>query len=465
MKSLLSLALLLVLPQAAQAERTLHVFTVFCNAYQGDDAEINQGVSVDKLILDTIFTEYFSEASWGVKMRRVVVEGPLATKSGVEAQFNSFCSAVGPEDTIYVHFSGHGEIPDPTTNRQHLLMIDDTAIKRDEWADQINDLPCKLKILITDCCSTFPHKHEIAEGDELVRPWRNLYSLLMEHEGFVNITAASPGQPAYATDYGGYLTVNLESDMQRFRSWQNVFNATQQRVYDETVREIKKANDPSLIPQRPFAYSLGKPLFDINKDTGAPEWIIPDSNQRFLNNSELNFMGLQQLYLARNEIFARHGFDFENPFLKDYFGNQPWYQRKPGFKSPDLSAEESANADAILAAEKAKGGPFFSGKTALPGSGGSSAPADIFPYSSERPLSRSIVQALGLKELSIARNEIFARHGYPFQSRQLQEFFARKPGYRRQPSMTDPPFSEVEEHNLWLIRKIERIKGGAYSWE
>ncbi|HRQ89328.1 MAG TPA: YARHG domain-containing protein, partial [Bacteroidia bacterium] len=87
-----------------------------------------------------------------------------------------------------------------------------------------------------------------------------------------------------------------------------------------------------------------------------------------------------------------------------------------------------------------------------------------FPYSSDRTLSRSVVQTLSLPELSIARNEIFARHGFPFSSRALQEYFALKPWYVRDESARSPDFNPVEKHNIWLIEKIERLQGGAYKW-
>ena len=152
------------------------------------------------------------------------------------------------------------------------------------------------------------------------------------------------------------------------------------------------------------------------------------------------------------------------PLLKFYFSSRPWYRARAGFKSPELSATESHNSDPILPVEKPKGGPFAPGKIILPGQGGASSPPDIFPYSSTTLLTRSAVEKLGLKELSIVRNEIFARHGFPFQSKALQQHFAKKPNYRRNPSATSPSFSGIERQNLWLIKKLERIKGGPHNW-
>jgi len=463
-----AIAILSGATKALQAERTLHVFTVFCDSYPGEAGAINSGVSADKVIVDHIFTEYVSPTAWGVKVRRAEVRGEAATKAQVQSQFTEFAQAIGPEDTLYVHYSGHGMILDQNAGEQFLQTCDLENLSRDEWAAEIDAIPCRLKILITDCCSTYPSEFVVAEGDEKVIPWKNVYYLLMKHEGFVNITAASPGQAAYGTDVGGFLTINLESDMQRFRTWKEVFAATQARVLEETARQLR-GEGLSDEPQQPLAHSLGTPLLEIGDDdegvAAALEYVLEDSAQRYYSEEELYKFGLEQLYLARNEIFARHGYQFGSQFLRDYFGSVSWYEPVPGFKTPSLSALESANVTVILKVEKNLGGPYISSKPALPGGGGGQgAPADIFAYSSDRTLSRTVVQSLTLPELSIARNEIFARHGFPFSSAALQDYFGRKPDYSRDESASSPNFNDIEKHNIWLIEKIERLQGGPHRW-
>ena len=447
----------------AFAERDIYAFTVFCNAYPGSAGAINDSVNADKMMVESIFTESFSEHAWEVKVRKRTVEGGEATAEGILGAFDEFVADVSEEDTVFVHFSGHGVIPDQQSGEQFLQGVDEGLFSRKQWAESIDALPCRLKILITDCCSSYPTEFTIVEGDEDVEPWKNLYSLFLEHTGFVNITAASPGQTAYGTPEGGFLTINVVSDIQRFRSWEKVFEHSLERVLAESEYQLERSGTIGGEPQKPFAYSLGETAFSARS---APSlYVMRESNTRRLNREELEKLGLQQLYLARNEIFARHGYDFGNPFLQRYFAAQTWYQRKPGFKSPDLTEVESDNVELITSVEHAKGGPFISSNRPLPDEAGDVAGVpDIFSYSSERTLSRALLQNLSLKELSIARNEIYARHGYPFQSRKLQEHFGQKPYYRPKESRADPDFNQVEQHNLWLIRKIERIKGGAYHW-
>lgn len=464
--ALACIALLPILPLHAQ-ERTIHYFGVFCSSYPGAAGAINEGVATDQVIVSHIFNEYVSPAAWGVRVRKVEVIGEAATKAGIESEWAAFAEGIGPEDTVYVHFSGHGIIRDRDVGEQWLETCDLAQISRDGWAAQIEALPCRLKVFITDCCSSYPEEFTVAEGNDKVIPWKTVYYLLLKHEGFVNITAASPGQAAYGTIAGGFFTINLESDIQRFRTWEEVFAATQARVQEETTEQLRGAGIAG-DPQRPFAHSLGRPLLEIGDEdarvAATLEYVLEDSDRRSLTEEELHRFGLEQLYLARNEIFARHGYEFGSAFLRDYFGTLSWYRVKPGFKNPKLSAVESVNVARILKVEKEMGGPYLGGKPVLPDEGGQAAPPDLFPYSSERTLSRTVVQSLSPPELSIARNEIFARHGYPFASRALRDYFSRKPWYVRDERATDPRFNTVENHNIWLIEKIERIQGGAYKW-
>tara|TARA_R110002096_G_scaffold283411_8_gene477509 strand:- start:3022 stop:4548 length:1527 start_codon:yes stop_codon:yes gene_type:complete len=479
----------------ASAQPAIRAFLVFCDGYPGNYGGINTSVSTDGFIVRSLLEDNISEQGWGVSLEITEVSGESATADNVMRRFDAFSQQVGPEDTVFVHFSGHGVIKDQDTKEQFLQFCDLEMRSRKVWAEKIEALPVQLKILITDCCSSYPVK-ELAEGPEEINPWNSFYYLFRLHEGFVNITAASPGQDAYGTERGGFLTVNLASDMQRYKTWEQVFQRTETRVFDESSAEIRGLGDPSLQPQRPLAYGLGSLMFDRgNPDETVPErvkFILPDSNQRTIPEGELWEKGLYQLYFARNEIFARHGYDFSTPLLNYYFGDRFWYDRKPGFKSPNLSEVEIANVAAIRSIEKDKGGPFVpeerdlfiigmtleenrayydelypddssSGTSNSPS--GMAGPPDLLPYSSNEIVSRVAVQNLSLRNLSIARNEIFARHGYPFKGESLRQHFERKPYYQRKASATDPALSTIEEQNLWLIRKIERLKGGPYQWD
>lgn len=58
-------------------------------------------------------------------------------------------------------------------------------------------------------------------------------------------------------------------------------------------------------------------------DTG---YIIPDSSTRYLSRSDFSHLSKDELRIARNEIYARHGRMFNDSFLQSYFNSQSWYR-------------------------------------------------------------------------------------------------------------------------------------------
>ena len=69
----------------------------------------------------------------------------------------------------------------------------------------------------------------------------------------------------------------------------------------------------------------------------SSEYILPDSNTRYYTMDEIVQLPIDGLRLARNEIFARHGYSFKDEELKNYFSQWSWYE------PTDISSEEIEN--------------------------------------------------------------------------------------------------------------------------
>nr|MCR4597014.1 YARHG domain-containing protein [Lachnospiraceae bacterium] len=85
------------------------------------------------------------------------------------------------------------------------------------------------------------------------------------------------------------------------------------------------------------------------------------SSDRAVTNSDLTNLSLAELRIARNEIYARHGRQFKDPLLNQWFYSRNWYLSIPEKYSPDdfdktnpnpLSSLELNNANFILSYEK-----------------------------------------------------------------------------------------------------------------
>ena len=82
----------------------------------------------------------------------------------------------------------------------------------------------------------------------------------------------------------------------------------------------------------------------------------------------------------------------------------------------------------------------------------------ILPYSSSRYLTYEDIRNLSSKELRLARNEIYARHGRLFKDDELQRYFNSKSWYFgrvRSEDFTDSMLSAVEKANIEFIRSYE----------
>lgn len=70
------------------------------------------------------------------------------------------------------------------------------------------------------------------------------------------------------------------------------------------------------------------------------QYIFPDSNSRYLSEEEVRAVEAGRLFIGRNEIFARHGYIFQDEGLQQHFNSMPWY-------SGTVTAEQF-NADAVF---------------------------------------------------------------------------------------------------------------------
>lgn len=97
-------------------------------------------------------------------------------------------------------------------------------------------------------------------------------------------------------------------------------------------------------------------------ETTSP-YVLPGSDSRLYTREELEGLSDWELYIARNEIFARHGRQFSNADLVDYFEARPWYNGE--YEPADFDSWftpnefEKANTDLILEVERGRNSPYL----------------------------------------------------------------------------------------------------------
>lgn len=201
-------------------------------------------------------------------------------------------------------------------------------------------------------------------------------------------------------------------------------------------------------------------------------YILYDSDRRYISASEIAQLTLQEVNYAKNEIYARRGRIFQSQELSDYFGQKNWYW---GYISPEqfsenlLNAYETANVAALQKEEYSRQsggyvldqygytysgvGSYTSYYTYSP-----SASDYIFWDSNIRYLSENEVAYLSLQQLNYARNEIYARRGYIFQSQELRDYFESKYWYYGiipASQFSSSVFNAYEIANIELLKRYE----------
>lgn len=84
------------------------------------------------------------------------------------------------------------------------------------------------------------------------------------------------------------------------------------------------------------------------------DYIIEGSDSRYLSEGEVAALSPEEIGLAKNEIYARHGRIFDSEDLKEYFESQSWYHGEiepEDFDESVLNDYERANIDLLVSYE------------------------------------------------------------------------------------------------------------------
>ncbi len=219
---------------------------------------------------------------------------------------------------------------------------------------------------------------------------------------------------------------------------------------------------------RQYLGSSGSSQYYVNPDT----YIFYDSNTRYLSEADLTTLSAQELCYAKNEIYARRGYIFSSTELSDYFNGKNWYWGTAdanSFSDSIFNTIETSNISLLEQMEYARvpGGyvldqPGYTYQNIGSYSSGSVTPATssdfIFYDSAVRSLTEAEISALSLQQLCYARNEIYARRGYIFQSQELRDYFESKTWYYPtvpEAYFSDEVFNTIEVANIELLRQYE----------
>lgn len=155
--------------------------------------------------------------------------------------------------------------------------------------------------------------------------------------------------------------------------------------------------------------------------------------KREVTEAMLNGLGLHELRLLRNEVYARRGRQFRTEWLSQYFWSQPWYAPRDDASEPELSALEKKNIETIVAYER-----------------------KVKESLSAQPIPKDLLEGMFLEDARKLRNEIYARHGKVFKDKWLQKYYASFDWYKANPKYTDAALTSIERQNAASIAAYEK---------
>ncbi|CDB91086.1 putative uncharacterized protein [Clostridium sp. CAG:253] len=96
-------------------------------------------------------------------------------------------------------------------------------------------------------------------------------------------------------------------------------------VTSEESSEDLDYYDDSDLSEDDYDSDLDEDSDNYSDSSEESEYVLPDSAKRKLKKSDLKGLSKEELRIARNEIYARHGRMFDDKKLQKYFDSQSWY--------------------------------------------------------------------------------------------------------------------------------------------
>ena len=134
------------------------------------------------------------------------------------------------------------------------------------------------------------------------------------------------------------------------------YEESSEETESETALRETESLPPSVETVPPSSAPQTFPLPETVE--AVSEYILPNSNSTYLTEADLATLTKEELRLARNEIYARHGRKFKDSGLNDYFMGKSWYTplvEADRFNENVFNDYEAANRKLIADYEKKMG--------------------------------------------------------------------------------------------------------------
>lgn len=147
-----------------------------------------------------------------------------------------------------------------------------------------------------------------------------------------------------------------DEKMIRWRKCEDVSNS-EEGINHDMEDSTEYSQWESTVQQNARTLKLAWNTAGTPEETEA-EYILPESDSRIITKSELDGLTKEEIRLARNEIYARHGRKFDDEELQAYFEKFDWYHpmiEPEDFDESVFNYYETENRRFIVQYEKERG--------------------------------------------------------------------------------------------------------------
>ena len=259
--------------------QTVHALVVVMNK----DKDIGKGMEVN---LDKI-NEFLDEKVGSQYQVRKTIFRSTAGQTTPDAVLQWIRNLrPAADDVVFFYYGGHGGMVSKTNQRTYLYLTDG-KLYRDKIEEVMQNVSCRLKLIITDCCSSYPASAAsdtaamglTTYGDVVERNY--ITDLFGKHEGLLHVNGTTEGSYGWVNkNRGGFFTTSLiqsihhRTDRNRdgFLEWHEVLQVAE-AVTQETFNSNypffhdKYKRDPQTKLQTPKVYSTPIPVHWDRRDS------------------------------------------------------------------------------------------------------------------------------------------------------------------------------------------------------
>lgn len=224
------------------------------------------------------------------------------------------------------------------------------------------------------------------------------------------------------------------------------------KVAQNAESDLSNGGNKSGVESEKYLINNEKPNDPFSgKLASEKDFIFKDSDKSKLTYDDLINKTLDELFIGRNEIFARHGYVYtQKPKLNEYFKDKSWYVPNSKGKEKGYNDIELYNANLIKQVEVVRIAHYNYGNEVIKDF--------VIADSDKRKLTENDIKNLKDWELIIAKNEIYARHGLKFEMPQISDHFKNQDWYKVDENWSVNKLSKLESSNVNVIAKEESAR-------